>query len=647
MALYSQAQRLIAIETPLGEDVLLLQSFTGHESLSQLFHFQLELLSEDPSLAAAHMLGQRVTVLIDLADGRKRYMNGVVNRFGQRGRDTRFTHYQAEVVPWLWFLTRRTDCRIFQNMTVPDMITQIFQDLGCSDYTMTLTGQWAPREYCVQYRETDFHFVSRLLEQEGIFYFFEHQADKHTLVLANAASAHHPCPGQAQARCDDAGGALLQEDVITGWARAQELRSGKYALTDYNFETPSASLAVTIDSVVRTNGTSTYEMYDYPGAYRNRAHGEEQVKLRMEAEEALYTVVRGTSTCRAFLPGYRFTLAGHANQAMNAAYVLTQVQHVASVGDGYGTGTGEAHYTNHFTCIPHDVPYRPPRTTPRPIVQGPQTATVVGKSGEEIWTDKYGRVKVQFHWDRQGKRDEQSSCWIRVAQTWAGKRSGALFLPRLGQEVIVAFLEGDPDQPIILSSVYNAEYMPPYALPTQQTQSGFKSHSARGDGADSGNAWYWEDKKGEEQMSLHAAKDFSRVVKHDDSLEVGHDQTIAVKQHRQVQIDLGDDTLILKKGNQCTRLDTGKSTLEAMQAIELTVGTSRITINQHGVTIEAMQAIELTVGANSITVNQAGITLKGIMTTLEGQAMAQMKAPMLQINGHGMLQLKGGITMIG
>jgi type VI secretion system secreted protein VgrG len=528
---YTQENRLISITTPLGEDELLLQGFTGQEGMSQLFNFALDLLSENPAIAFDHILGQPVTMTLHLPDGSQRYFNGYVSRFVQTGTDARFTTYQAEVVPWLWFLTRTADCRIFQNMTVPDIIAKIFRDLGFTDFKNQLQGSFEPRDYCVQYRETDFNFVSRLMEQYGIFYFFEHEKDKHTLVLANAPSVHQPCPGQERARYDYAEGAVLEEDVITNWQKEQELQPGKYALTDYNFETPSTSLGVNVDSIITVNGNSKYEIYDYPGEYLKKAQGEALVKIRMEEEEAQYTVVSGSSNCRAFLPGYRFDLVGHTNQAMNAAYVLTEVRHTTTVGESYvsGAATGaEEFYSNSFTCIPADVPYRPARVTPKPIVQGPQTATVVGPAGEEIFADKYGRVKVQFHWDREGQRDENSSCWIRVSHPWAGKNWGAVAIPRIGQEVIVDFLEGDPDQPIITGRVYNAEQMPPYALPANQTQSGIKSRSSKGGSPDNFNEIRFEDKKGSEEMYIHAEKDQNTVVENDKTENIGHDRTETV-----------------------------------------------------------------------------------------------------------------------
>ena len=310
----------------------------------------------------------------------------------------------------------------------------------------------------------------------------------------------------------------------------QELRTGKYSLTDYNFETPSANLLADEPTVVSVGGNSKFEIYDYPGEYLNRSQGKTLAGVRMQEEEAGHLVATGSSDCRAFTSGYKFKLADHYRQDMNVPYVLTEVQHEASVGSSYSLGDHGAgeHYSNHFTCIPADTPFRPPRITPKPFVQGPQTALVVGKSGEEIWVDKYGRIRVQFYWDRQGKKDEKSSCWIRVSQPWAGKNWGSMWIPRMGQEVIVDFLEGDPDRPLITGRVYNAEETVPYTLPDHQTVSTFKSRSSKGGGDDNYNEIRFEDKKGSEQIFINAEKDMDLRVENDSREFVGSNRHLIV-----------------------------------------------------------------------------------------------------------------------
>jgi type VI secretion system secreted protein VgrG len=398
---------------------------------------------------------------------------------------------------------------------------------------------------------------------------------------------------------------MLEEDIIAGWQMEQELRPGKYALTDYNFETPSTSLAVNVASTINVGGNGKYEVYDYPGEYLKKAQGERLAKIRMEEEEAPHVVVSGSGSCRAFTPGYRFDLAGHYSAEMDKCYVLTEVQHVASVGESYSGGRADAResYSNHFICIPHDVPFRPARVTPKPTVQGPQTAIVVGRSGEEIYTDKYGRVKVQFHWDREGKRNENSSCWVRVSHPWAGKGWGAVAIPRIGQEVIVDFLEGDPDQPVITGRLYNAEQMPPYALPANQTQSGIKSRSSKGGDGENFNEIRFEDKKGDEELYIHAEKDENTVVEHDQGIAVGNDRAESIKRDRRLEV--GRDKL--EKVNRDKSIQVvGNHTEQINDAMSIVVGstlTETVAIN-YAETVGL--AMELTVGAAlAITVGAA------------------------------------------
>lgn len=520
---YTQDDRHIALKTPLGKDVLLLKGFSGREGMSQLFSFDLELLSEvDPAVDFDAIVGKNVTISVKHPQG-VRYINGVVRRFSQVAGDPSFAEYRAEVVPWLWLLTQTADCRIFQNMTVPDIIAKIFKDLGFTDFKFSLVKTHEPREYCVQYRETDFNFVSRLMEQYGMFYFFAHADGKHTLVIGDAPGAALDCaPAQATFQ-GTAWATVMPEDVVFQFTKEQEVRPGKYSLTDYNFTTPSLKLNVSVDSVYPSTSGTKLEVYDYPGEYQKRAEGDQLVKLRIEEEEAQRSVLQGGSGCRQFTSGHKFKLQGHARTELDTMYVLTSVAHDAAE-HGYDTGADdEFSYSNRFTCIPAAVPFRPPRVTPRPVIQGSQTAEVVGPKGEEIYTDKFGRAKVQFHWDREGKKDENSSCWIRVSHPWAGKGWGSVSIPRIGQEVIVDFLEGDPDQPIITGRVYNGELMPPYGLPAGGMVSGLKSNSTPGGGGF--NEMSMNDTKGKEMITIHGQYDLGSVVEHDVTEKVGNNMT--------------------------------------------------------------------------------------------------------------------------
>ncbi|MEX2118232.1 MAG: type VI secretion system tip protein TssI/VgrG, partial [Pirellulales bacterium] len=454
------------------------------------------------------------------------------------------------------------------------------------------------------------------------------------------------------------------------WEKVQELRSGKYTLWDHSFELPDQHLeaentiqdSVSVGQVshkLKVGGNDQLEIYDYPGEYAQRFDGVDRgggeqpsevekifednartVGIRMQQEAVPSLVVRGSGACPQFVSGHKFTLERHFNA--DGEYVLTGVEHSANLSGDYRSGeSGTCQYMNSFVCIPAGIPYRPLITTPKPTIHGTQTAVVVGPSGEEIFTDKYGRVKVQFRWDRQGTNDGNSSCWVRVATPWAGKQWGAIHIPRIGQEVVVAFEEGDPDQPIIVGSVYNAEQMPPYSLPDNKTQSGMKSRSSLEGGPDDFNELRFEDKKGSEDIYFHAQKDFHRVVENDDDLKVGHDQTITIhndrtetieegndkltieKGDREVKIEMGNDSLLISMGNQTTKLDLGKSETEAMQSIELKVGQS------------------------SIKVDQTGVTIKGMMVKVEGQIQTEVKGLMTNVSGDAILQVKGGLTMIG
>ena len=537
-----QSERLLIVQVgSLGPDDLLMTGMMGHEEVSSLFSFRLDLISDVPSkIVLQDIVGKNVTMGLMLRDESYRFFNGFISRFSLSGRDmggeARFTHYRAEVVPWLWFLSRTADCRIFQDKTVPDIIEQIFKDLGFQDFRFDLQRSYTKWDYCVQYRETDFHFVSRLMEEEGIFYFFEHENGKHTLVMADATQAYKPVPNQPKTKFLPEGGYNDREDTVNTWEMYQEFRPGKYALRDYHFQMPSKNLQVVEPTKFNVGGNDKFEVYDYPGGYAQRFNkpderlgkvepeGRTVVGLRMEEEETPHLVNYGASVCRAFTAGKRFELVEPPPGVTSGPYVLTSVQHSATQPAEFVSGDGgsasESSYTNSFTCIAADIIFRAPRITPKAIVQGPQTAVVVGPKGEEIFTDKFGRVKVQFHWDREGKKDENSSCWMRVAQVWAGKRWGASFWPRIGQEVIVDFLEGDPDQPIIVGSVYNAEQMPPYLGEGPDSKhkndnkvAGIKSNSTKG--GVGFNEWRFDDTKDKEQIFIHAERNMDVRVKNE------------------------------------------------------------------------------------------------------------------------------------
>lgn len=653
-----QEHRLIALDSPLGANVLLLQEFSGVESISRLFNFQLRLLSENPSIVFNKIVGQRVAISLVLPDKSKRHFNGFVSRFSCMGGDNRFTFYHAEIVPWLWFLTRTADCQIFQQKTIPEIIKKVFQDHGFQDFQDRLQATYPQREYVVQYRETAFNFVSRLMEEYGIFYFFEHDASSHKLILADKPQVHKNCPVQYKVRLDYSGTSLVTEDVVQSWGAEEELRPGKYALTDYNFQTPNTSLMASVETVDKIGGNTQYEIYDYPGIHTKKAEGDALTKLRMEEEEAVHHLVTGSSNCRSFASGYKIHLDAHSRSDQNGDYLLTEVTHSASVGDSY-SGTGgdaEETYSNHFICIPASVPFRPQRVTPKPVVQGPQTAVVVGPSGEEIYPDKYGRVKVQFFWDRLGKKDENSSCWVRVSQPWAGKNWGSVNIPRIGQEVIVDFLEGDPDRPIITGRVYNDDQMPPYKLPDNMTRTTFMSRSTKGGGSSNYNELRFEDKKGSEQIFLNAEKDMDHRVENDSREYIGNDRSLIIHANQRELVE-GDKHGHVKgvhqeKIEQDASLQVGGKQMEKVVSDKsLEIGGDQKEKIGGSVSLQVGQDQKSKVGGNvSVQVGQSRNEKVGMTHAMETGQTIHLKAGMTVIIEAGVqLSLKGpgGFVDIG
>jgi type VI secretion system secreted protein VgrG len=613
----TQATREISIQTPLGENALLLRSFEGQESLSQLFRFELELASENPAIGYDDIVGKSATVSITLADGTERYWNGWISRFVQMQRDSKAASYRATLVPWLWFLEQTTDCRIFQDKTTPDLLKQIFRENGYTDFVMRLKGDFATRDYCVQYRESDLNFVSRLMEEEGIFYFFEHEKEKHTLVLGNDVSAIKASAGQPKARYSGIAGGWSAEDVVIEWIQERRVRPGVYTMTDYNFETPTMSLLST------AKGKTQWELYDYPGEYGKRADGDRLARTRLEEHQMTQLTARGRSDCRAFSVGEKFTLAEHFRDDVNQDYLLTAVHHTATHDINFSSGgdaDSEPIYTNEFECMPATTPLRPPRLTPIPVVRGCHTAVVVGPTGEEIFTDKYGRVKVQFHWDREGKKNENSSCWVRVSYPTAGKMWGAIQIPRIGQEVIVDFLEGDPDRPIITGRTYNAGQMPPYDLPGQMMVSGFKSNSTKGGGGY--NELAFDDTKGNELIRVHGQHDMDTVIEHDERRHVINDRSKKIDKNETTTI--GVDRTENVGANE--KITIGANRTESVGANEqIKIGANRTENVGSNESITVALARTRNVGVNEM-INIGGaqeVTIGGLQALTVGGARAK------------------------
>lgn len=553
----THADRAIHLKTPLADDVLLPRQVTGHERFSEPYRYDLQLLSEQGNVNPDEILGKTVTVSYQLpSGGATRHFHGFVTEFGQIGYRNRLHEYQAIVRPWFWLLSRTSDCRIFQQRTVPEIFQEVCKAWGFTDYKLKLNGSYPKRDYCVQYRETDFNFLSRLLEEEGIYYFFEHTASSHVMVLADDSSAHETQPGYESVPFYPPGmpEAQRERDHLSSWSFTKTVQPGAYATTDFDFKQPRASLLST-ETIGRKHPHSSYEIFDYPAelAVMQNAESKRIAKLRIQELQSPHMVVRGQGDAAGLATGRRFKLTQYPREDLNIEYLITGVG-LSFSSDPFDTGVADTE--NEFTCsieaVDARTPFRPARETRKPIVHGAQTAMVVGPKGEEIYTDEHARVKVQFHWDRHGKVDENSSCWIRVAQVWAGKGWGALHIPRIGQEVIVSFLEGDPDQPIITGRVYNGESKSPYDLPANKTQSGIKSRSSKEGGAANFNEIRFEDKKGSEQVYIHAEKNQDIVVENDETHSVGHDrkkdvgndETTHVKHNRTETVD-NDETITI------------------------------------------------------------------------------------------------------
>jgi type VI secretion system secreted protein VgrG len=649
-----QTQRLLQVRTPLGTETLVINGFSGTEAISGLFRFKLDLLASSVAkIAMKDLLGKAVSV--SMQDGNSRHhFHGLVSRISGGPREQRFVHYQAELVPWLWLLTLKSESQIFQDQTVVEIIRKVFDKLKESfpdvDYRDATTGEHLPLDYCVQYRETDFNFVSRLMEQDGVFYFFEHTEDKHTLVLADSNSVFKGCPGKSSIQYEE-GGIGEREGIVTHWERELELRPGKYSLRDHHFQLPGKPLEVSETS--KDSAATALEIYDYPGEYALRfknpeqrldkveKEGEKLVRLRMEEEELPGHVFTGVSTCRSLISGHKFTLSKHFNS--DGQYILTSVNYSVAQSPDYISGK-EAHgipYHNNFVCVSSDVPVRPRRTTPKPVIAGPQTAIVSVKSGEESWLDKYGRVRVQFHWERKGKNDDSSACWVRVAQPWAGASWGAHFWPRLGQEVVVEFLEGDPDRPIVTGSVYNKANMPPYPLPGNYTRSGIISRSSKQGGSANFNELRFEDKKDAEQIFLNAERDMDHRVEHDHREFVGNNQHLIVKADQTESIEGNKHEHVKaahveKVDGNASREVGGNHQEKIGGKLSLQIGESRHEKVGQLYVVEAGEEIHLKSGMKIIIESGMQVSIKGPGGFVDiGPAGVTIQGTMVNINSGG------------
>lgn len=592
----TQALREVSVKTVLGADVLLFKRMHCSEALGSLSEFRIELASERGDIRIADVLGTGLTVSIDLPDGGQRHFHGIVTHFSYQGWRDDKPCYHAVVHPALWLLTRSTDCRIFQDQSALEIVKAVIAEYGglvlLKDGLLTNTP--APRTYCVQYRESDFNFVCRLLEEEGIYFYFTHREGAHTMVLADGYGAHQPVGGYASIlfRDEEHGRDPLKE-TVTRFAPGGVIQAGSVTLNDFDFEKASASTSGSL--LVKANvpapfDQQRYEHYDYPGRYLTANVGNDFARARIEALHGQGERIEAAGNARGLTVGALFTLAEHPRNDQNRAFLITGAQ-TEVTGNNYRTdGAGEGmDFRCVFEAIGKEHSYRAPASARKPVVQGPQTAMVVGKRGEEIWTDKYGRIKVQFHWDRDGKSDETSSCWVRVQQGWAGKGWGMQFVPRVGMEVVVSFLEGDPDRPLVTGCVYNSDAMPPYALPAGQTRSTLKSNSSKGGGAF--NELRLEDKKGAEQFYIHAGRDLEQRVRNDALAWIGGERhAIVIKDS------------VEKVGGDLHQTVGGSAAHEAALNLVLKGGLKTA--------LHAGQTVHIKAGMNVVIEAGANITLK-------------------------------------
>ena len=550
--------------------------FRGVEAISRLFDFTLELACDATQLAAGtgsvdklfqQVVGRLALLQIQRDSGEARNVQGMIASFEQRPGGQRHAQFSARLVPWAWRLLHRHDCRIFQQLSARAIVCDGLLGPAHVPFQFSCKGNVDPkvREYCVQYRESDWNFVNRLLEQEGYFYFFEHTAQTHVMHVANHAHAHPAVAGDSSLLFHTPGGPAPAAEHVYAFDYREQVVPGAASLQDYNPWTPSLNLQASM-SAPNPGSSRGLEHFDYPGNHATPEQGKAMARVRLEELQVQRKGAEGSSDCVRLIPGHYFELDGetaqHPGQAslLGRKYLVTEVVHSGEThGDPDSGASGDrCRYSNSFRCIPASVPFRPPRITRRPVVPGAQTAVVVGPEGEEIHTDKHGRVKVQFFWDRYGSADAQSSCWARVSQLWAGQRWGSMFIPRVGNEVIVEFLEGDPDRPVITGRVYHATNPPPLDLPAQATRSTIRSASSPGGGG--ANELRFEDKKGAEELYLHAQRDLTEVVRSDRSAGIGGNQAVTVGQH---------DTVTVQQGDRKLTVEAGKSTLTADKAVKI------------------------------------------------------------------------------
>ena len=626
----TQDTRLGQLSTPLGKDVLVLVRFDGTEGLSELFEYRIEALSEEADINFDNAIGQQCSLKFKFY-GQVREFNGILVEAQWMGVKGDYYSYRVVLRPWLWLLSQTTDCRIFQDKKAPEIIKEVFQDRGFTDFESKLTdeGSYPKLEYCVQYRETDLDFVTRLMEKEGIYYFFTHSGGKHTLVLADSKSSHKAVPGFAKIPyVPPVGDYVRKEQHIYEWISERKFRTGKIELNDYNYEKPNTKLLS--DAKASESYThSDMEVYDYPGGYTDKSVGERYAKIQLESEQAMDHRRHSNGDAISLFPGGLTQLDRHAKDSQNIEYLIVRVTHsfVAEYYENSGdlSGRSEDVYYGSYEFLPSSQQFRTPIVTPKPLIHGIQTAKVVTKDeggSEEIDVEKLTEIYVWFYWDRK-KHKEKRSCKIRVAQCWSGKKWGGQFIPRVGMEVVVEFIEGDPDRPLIVGTVYNDEYKPPFDLPSKKNIAGFYSNSTKGGGGY--NEFSLDNSKMAEKIRMHAEKDHEVVIRHAETTEIGEIFEVPKgSASRDTTIKLGDDNLAIMMGDQNVSIPLGSQKTTA--------------------TIQIMNSVI----ASSVTMTPASISLMSPEIDMTA-ATINITAPVINITGvvnlTGVLNITGGITV--
>ncbi|MCK7612024.1 type VI secretion system Vgr family protein [Roseibium sediminicola] len=588
-----------------GKDELSIVTIECDEGLSEDFEIRIEVVSQKEDLDFDQAIATHMTVKVVTNNGDTRYFDGLLTDARWLGYRDAYYVYKLTLKPWFWLLTKNANCRIFKDKSAPDIISEVLGEHDFSDHRKNLTESYDPIHYCVQYRESDYNFCRRLMEEFGISYFFEHQNGKHTMILADAKSSYSPIVGDSTIPFIPIGGeSQRDEEHIYHWVPTRRFLTGKFAMNDYDFEKPSASLEADRDAGSAYRAGSL-EHYDYPGRYTEKDKGTTLSKIRLEAEQAADKRIETAGEVPRLFAGGLFTLKDHPHGPQNKEHLVVRASHQI-ITEQYRTGGGGAQgeaYTGTYDVLASDIPFRTPAVTRKPRIPGPQTAKVVGQG--EIDVDEYGQIMVEFHWDR----DKTQSRRVRVAQVWSGNNWGGIYIPRVGQEVIVQFLEGDPDQPIIVGTVYNAENMPPYSLPGEKNKAGIKSDSTVGGGGY--NEFVMDDSKGQELIGVHAQKDMDTVIE--------NNETLYVKNCRETKIDV-DRTE-----------EVGMNTTE------------KIGFNWK---VEAGTMIEFKCGASKITMTPASIEIKSVMIDVKASAVLNAKGTMTNVTGSALLKLKGGLVMI-